>query len=314
MLKINLDLAKTGGPYGRLSEEMRKITFHFPEIHEVHTFYPLAYHPSIVPFVNGEYTSRIMSDVISSYVLEYLDHHLDNFNYNLCVDLGANIGIFTLIASKLFRRVVAFEADPHTYNYAQAIINYNGLCSNVSLSDDKESTQYLFKAQRQSEGEESNIELHNLACASKTGQVVSLYSAPDDLGSNMIYKTNDKLEETQRKCMTIDFSTMQELLGTKDIDYLKVDIEGSEYDFLLEQDLSDIKVIRLELHSSGDRDDTNHQKTLLINQLIDQGFWLCNLSTPYDNWDNIMACNGHFISLERHEEMWQIYMKKGRFA
>ena len=287
------------GPVGK---ELAEFVIQFPSKEELQEHYPSFYHPSLDPFITEEYMRNILSDVLSSYIVECLDNHIDDFKYNLCVDLGANVGTFSVLAGLYFHRVVAIEADPYTCDYARATIDYNLKYNPSGFVD-------LLGY------DQTNIELYNLACAAKAGDIASIYGSEDDLGSNMIYDDRSGLHQTSRRCMTIDFPAMQQLVGTKEIDYLKVDIEGSEYDFLLGQDLSHIKAIRMEVHGTSDLKETNRKKNLLGKWIDQQGFYVSWIHDPAEfRSDNLMAVNRRFITKERHENMFHILQDLGRFG
>ncbi len=279
-----------------------ELVIHFPSQEELQLNYPSFYHPSLDPCITEKHMEKIVNEVCATYMIEGLEHFIEDFKYDLCVDLGANVGMFSIFAGLMFHRVVAIEADPYTCDYARAAIDYSLKHYPACFTD---RLHY----------EGANIELYNLACSAKAGDIVSIYGDEEDLGEHMIYDNNEGYPLTSRRCLTIDWPRLQQLVGTKDIDYLKVDIEGSEYDFLLAQDLSDIKVIRMELHSSNNIAETKRRKKALLSWLHhNQGFLIANLSRPAPLWDNIMATNTRFITPERHEKMWHFWQEHGRFG
>ncbi len=70
------------------------------------------------------------------------------------------------------------------------------------------------------------------------------------------------------------------LINTEKIDYLKVDIEGSEYDFLYNQVITNIDVISLEIHT----DALKEKAADLHHYIRSQGFktYMAGSGTNYD--------------------------------
>lgn len=140
---------------------------------------------------------------------------------NVCVDIGANIGCFTLQQASFFAVIHYYEPFEECYN----IIN------------------------------EKVKELKNV-----TGWREAVYFEDDiiipivahenlDAGSNAI-KTdavNEAWSEEIGTVKTVSLPTILERAGGH-IDYLKVDCETSEYYFLVDQDLAQIDYIGIELH------------------------------------------------------------------
>ena len=129
------------------------------------------------------------------------------FSGNIVVDLGANIGYFTCLLAKLVGedgKVFAFEPDPR---------NLKLLKRNIQENDYK------------------NVIIIDKAASDVNGPC-TLYSAQKKFGANRIFES--KKTQTQDfipiKSETIcldDYFKKQDLL--KKIDFIKIDIEGSEF-------------------------------------------------------------------------------------
>lgn len=116
------------------------------------------------------------------------------------VDIGANLGYYTLLASKIVGdsgKVYAFEPDP---------TNYKVLSSNIELNGCK------------------NIITEQKAVSDANGKV-TLYLDSKDVGAHTIYK-NGKT----KKSVTVDSVTLDEYFKGKEypINIIKMDIEGAE--------------------------------------------------------------------------------------
>ena len=136
------------------------------------------------------------------------------------LDIGANIGIASLYFSMRFpnSRIIALEPDPELFKYLES--NCNSI---------------------------KNVELRNLAVASVAG-TSSFSSRKDDSGKLGIRTVDSETSSTTVTCVLL--SKVIEDVG-REVDLLKIDIEGSEYDVIHESRnwLSSVKRIFVECHS-----------------------------------------------------------------
>ncbi len=119
---------------------------------------------------------------------------------DVIIDIGANIGYYTLLASKIVGdsgKVYAFEPDP---------TNYRVLSSNIELNGCK------------------NIVTEQKAISDANGSV-TLYLDNKDVGAHTIYK-NGKV----KRQVVVDSVTLDEYFKGKEypINIIKMDIEGAE--------------------------------------------------------------------------------------
>ena len=118
------------------------------------------------------------------------------------VDIGANTGIYTLLAARLsgeFGTVYAFEPTPHTFAILKDNVQVNGFL------------------------ERKGVVLHQLAVSDKSG-TATLATYLDDSGQNTLFGD-------ERDCVPIVVNTvsLDDALpdGTR-VDIVKIDAEGSE--------------------------------------------------------------------------------------
>lgn len=140
---------------------------------------------------------------------------------NVCVDIGANVGSFTMSQHANFQVVHYYEPFKECYSIIQEKVKF---LKNVSGWQEA-----VYK--------EDN----------KTVSILKHYYL--DAGSNAI-KTdslNNDWQEEIGTATTVSFPTVLKRAGGH-IDYLKIDCETSEYYFLIDQDLSSIDYIGMELH------------------------------------------------------------------
>ena len=129
------------------------------------------------------------------------------FSGNIVVDLGANVGYFTCLLAKIVGeggKVFAFEPDPR---------NLKLLRRNIQENDYK------------------NVIIADKAVSDVNGSC-TLYSSQKKFGANRIFesKKNQTRDFIPIKSETIcldDYFEKQNLL--KKIDFIKIDIEGSEF-------------------------------------------------------------------------------------
>lgn len=119
---------------------------------------------------------------------------------DIVLDIGANIGYYTLIFAKLVGKngkVYAFEPDPTNFAILKKNVEINGY---------------------------KNIILINKAVSDKTGKL-KLYLCNDNKGSHSIYPCDN------RKFVEIDSIKLDDFFSNYNgkIDFIKMDIEGAEY-------------------------------------------------------------------------------------
>jgi FkbM family methyltransferase len=142
---------------------------------------------------------KVCSDYINSGRAEPYSGNI-NFVKQVCqkrnntyLDIGANMGTHTVVFSKLFKNVISFEPD---------IINFNMLQTNVSQNN------------------VTNATLYNKALSSVPGMVSTVAHSNHSRGC--IYTVEGGTIES----ITLDS------LNLENIDYIKIDVEGHEFDVL----------------------------------------------------------------------------------
>ena len=147
------------------------------------------------------------------------------------VDVGANVGAFTWLAAMMGEDVYAYEPAQETFERLQ---------KNIS--------RYSLKAE--------NVAFFRNAVAAESGQTVYLTkSKTSDFSGDA--RTSATAGEECEEVPTISLEDIIARTPRKKIDYLKVDCEGAEYDFLLGKDLSQVGYLVLELHEVPGKDAAN---------------------------------------------------------
>ncbi|MEM4134627.1 MAG: FkbM family methyltransferase [Candidatus Micrarchaeia archaeon] len=141
-------------------------------------------------------------------------------------DLGASYGILSLNYHKKFpyAKIYSFEPNPITYNFAKSLFEINKVTDRIYLFNDA-------VGDREEERE--------------------LYYNPWHLeGSSLFEQANNSEKVRIRMIRFVDFIQREKI---ENIDFLKVDIEGGEFDLLRDLDESKtidiISKIFMEVHS-----------------------------------------------------------------
>ncbi len=141
---------------------------------------------------------------------------------DVVVDIGAHIGGFAVRAARLAHRgeVYAFEASSKNY----AMLTENRDLNNVN-----------------------NLRIHNKAVSGQRGELK--FYMPDDNGA-----LGSLLQETDSPLEIVQSITLADIIAENHIeriDYLKMDVEGAEYDILLNclaETLAKVRRIVMEYH------------------------------------------------------------------
>jgi len=153
---------------------------------------------------------------------------------DIVVDIGAHIGTFSIMASKMAKegRVYAFEPEPN---------NFSLLEHNISIN------------------RAGNIVPFNMAVSGKAGNRFLNVS-----GNNVDHSFFLKGGKNDKR-LSVNTITLKDIMrknGIKHIDFLKMDCEGSEYDIFFNcpnEVLKKVKMISMEYH---DIDGSKNSSTL----------------------------------------------------
>lgn len=147
----------------------------------------------------------------------------------IMVDLGANIGLTTLYVKSFFPEIDVYALEPEFNNFKRLEKNINLNCLN-------------------------NVTLLNKGIWSRTTKLKADYSFGDRL--DWAFRL---VESDQNADQNIDVICMSELIenySIRNIDFLKIDIEGAEKDLFKEGHnidwLSKVKIIAIEIHDELD--------------------------------------------------------------
>jgi FkbM family methyltransferase len=163
-------------------------------------------------------------------VLEYAQNYYDIDHIrkgNVCVDIGANTGDFSIFVSNKFKKLYSFEPIKAAYNQFNENIKLNNL---------------------------KNINSFNLGVSDRDGHLkfnLEKYSGKSKIDNNGNITIG-----------TITWSKLYSLINTE-ISLLKIDCEGSEYTLLNDPlILKHVKEIRMEMHIFSDQDKIKAHKLI----------------------------------------------------
>ncbi|MFP4401626.1 MAG: FkbM family methyltransferase [Candidatus Nanoarchaeia archaeon] len=149
----------------------------------------------------------------SPYFEYYLQHYIPNTkNNNTFIDIGGNIGFYSFLANENnFKEIHTFEANPDTFKILNKNINLNNL--------------------------KKKIIPNNIALGSKTSELIFAKNKTHTGGSRVIqdkkhYKKQENEELISVKQITFDEYSKNNKLKVENINFIKIDVEGFEYEVL----------------------------------------------------------------------------------
>ena len=160
---------------------------------------------------------------------------------DVILDIGAHIGVFTVFAAKLAYegQIYSFEPDPE---------NFSQLVKNINLNGEK------------------RVKSFNLGVDAKAGT--------RDFYVSVLHSGGNSLIDNKGKRISAKFCTLADIFEKNDldrVDFLKMDVEGAEYDVLLntpQEYFDKIGNIGLEVHDWI----TTRQSPELLQFLEKKGF------------------------------------------
>ena len=190
-------------------------------------------------------------------VIEANQYHLtaEKVKDRIVIDIGANIGAFSLYAAALgAKKVISVEPISASYNTFLKNIHRMGL---------------------------TNITTYKKIVAEKGNQFLPV-SLNDNAGANSMYNVSDNYEVVE----TITFSEIMNQIAGHDI-LLKLDCEGGEYDVILnasQHDFVRINEIMMEIHTDLH---PKHKGKEIIEQILTKNGYnkLDSVQIYYWDWD-----------------------------
>ena len=186
--------------------------------------------------INNEFFNTKVQEVLDTY--PFPDNRIP-----LCVDVGANVGAFSLAMSYYCDKVISIEPFKENYDYMVSMIQ--------KYDRGFHTTGALAMMDESSKGEIIPI---NKAISSESGKMINMSIPETSEDSGAISCTEkDWVKETKDKGIvklgSVETISLEDIIKEHgEIDYMKVDCEGCEWDLLYGKDLSKIKMIVTEIH------------------------------------------------------------------
>lgn len=161
----------------------KNIKFKIPNLLE-----PVGYHL----FINGEYEVD---------EINFIKKEIRKNNFKTFLDIGANIGLFTLSIANEFKDIAIFsiEASPRVYSYLQDNLKLNSI---------------------------SNVTAFQLGLSNNDNQEINFYSDEAKYGTGSFAPIfTNKAEKV--KCTKLDTLIVNKLIPNH-VDIIKIDVEGFE--------------------------------------------------------------------------------------
>ncbi|MCA9392429.1 FkbM family methyltransferase [candidate division WWE3 bacterium] len=203
--------------------------------------------PGVSFNVRRDYTDRFIIDEVFKLAV-YGDVVKDA---SVIVDLGANIGAFSIYAATKATNAIVYSVEPEPANFAT-------LQENVTLNN------------------LDNVHLLNAAMGSRDGNV-QLYTSNDNSGAHTLLRDQGG-ETVNVKSKRFETFMVEQSLAT--IDVLKIDVEGLEYEILdsiTTETFAKIKSLLIEFH---DLMGHGRHYTEIVNLLEKNGF-TAEVHTPW---------------------------------
>src|ERR687887_146848 len=203
-----------------------------------------------MPRYNSKLYCRIdTNDYFTTRENEIIEH-FNPKQGDIAVDVGAHIGRYTIISSKRVGpngKVIAIEAHPENYEMLKKNIQLNGLTNVTALN-------YAINSKE----EESQLKLY----------------LPEEEMGYTIYNTimTNRANPIEDKFVEVDAATLDNLLllqqngiGHEQVNWIKVDVEGAEFEVLkgATNILSKSKDIVLLIEVHNLHDGTNHYNDIM---------------------------------------------------
>jgi FkbM family methyltransferase len=203
--------------------------------------------------INYEDFELKISDLDGSETLIHLEREVlngDEYGFktmkfddgDVIVDIGANVGLVSVVLGKKFPNTKIYSFEPHP-------INFSNLVNNLK------------------ENGVTNVNPHNLAIYSTDNEILKMTFNTINTGSSSCFKNDENSEEVK----TISLDTIIKENNITKIKFLKIDCEGAEFDALQNSKLIheiEIENIGIEIHRFMEKEGKNVEELVkLVNSI-----------------------------------------------
>ena len=234
-----------------MSDEMNNLTsYQLPNGQEI-------YH------INAYETDFVVKEIFIDHV--YFQHGISLSKNAVVFDVGANIGLFSLYVAERFptSRLYAFEPSPDIYSILLKNLSiYQKRCQVYAVclyNDIGKKTFCYYPGYSVISGLRTNIQRDAAVIINGVkSSLVSLDSIPDELSSDdkISSLVQSRLSKKQLfECQTTTISSILQQQNIKQVDLLKIDVEGAEWEVLAgirAADWHKIRQVVIEIHCRND--------------------------------------------------------------
>ena len=158
---------------------------------------------------------------------------------DVVLDIGMNIGGFSIFADFIGAKLISYEPDPSNYEIA---------CDNIELNNSK-------------------VKAYNKAVADKSGTISFYINTLKNRGVHSIIPTNG------RKVLSVECEDINEILKRESPNKIKIDCEGAEYSIIKAvKEWGSVRLIRMEWHRKMLKDESNEKLDEVWDILLHAGF------------------------------------------
>jgi FkbM family methyltransferase len=207
---------------------------------------------------------------------DIIEHNFTPKEDNIVIDVGAHIGPYALKASKrvgLNGKVIAIEADPENFDILNRNIQLNKLTNVIALNYAAYFNEDKIRLYLLSRGEEYSYTKYNTI---------------------MTDRAHNEKKFVEVKANTLDYLLQANGIKHEQVNWIKIDVEGAEFDVLkgAKDILSKSKDISLliEIHNLS-TDNTNFYKP--IKELLDSYNFKIEYEKIYDNKERHIIARKH---------------------
>jgi FkbM family methyltransferase len=171
----------------------------------------------------SDWFERITNECGREYPLRLID---DLNKDSVIIDAGCNVGGFTQIVKERFKKIIPIDASSYNCDEYE---KHHGIrpIHRALYSKDNQSVKLQKFMNGENDTNSGNFGITETALGHQLGWV----------------------SEDWEEVRTISLETILAGIEEEEIGLLKIDIEGAEYEFLIDKDLSSIKWITMELHN-----------------------------------------------------------------
>lgn len=195
-------------------------------------------------------------------ILEWLGSRRAEVFSGIALDVGAHVGFHSCLFSNYFRHVVSFEAHPLIYQVLR--FNTNAFLGLGSMAGEE---LEMPSSSRRLPTRGESIKIFQLALTNFDGTTKVFVNKKNNLGATSLIPNH---QNTYRHEFDVQCSKLDSIALPGNVSFLKLDIENSEYEFLLgarQTILKDKPIIVMEDWESG-----NGVTSRAVNLLIEFGY------------------------------------------